>query len=966
MNAFIVRHADRISEEPYHLTSKGKKRAEKYATVLYKLFYEKFGKVPEAIYLKPFNFFGNYGIQCQQTMIPMAFEKNLPIFHFQNEGDLDIRHKNVIICCEHKMIVHLVQVHSKIGAEPFPFFWTHDNFCTVLQIHHGEYVGAFPMYMDESETEIFQRFMNHVPFSQYCRFLYKKQETHESLHHLPRQVLDFLEFFLSVFPHLSEKIQIFGGWIRNILLNEIDSDLHDIDVVFPMEYTIFQEFLDWVEEHPSCIDLKIYLRRTVREQDSVIVAHFNFIENDKTIALDMSNYEKCDFDFTCNSGFIKYPSLDDIGFKYRRGERDLMERRLVPCSSSTGLDRYLKMMKLGFQIVDTSVQRDLKEKIYQETPSLTRQDMMELCHLCSIEIPPKILALPHPQYTSILLLGDHDNTVKPTPSYQTWLKDLDHHIDPCATITTGSFHPENIITHTIQYLVQRQPSREVVWVRWSDHKEQVSEDTIKEFRKTIPLGTMKTISNILFRTSYLLEEEHDKIFVFPGNEVTEMETFTVNLMNRVWERVPMEEESASKEEKSDILDCLILGGGVAGITCFTELWDHDYRNLVLLEARPTLGGRVHAIEWEGNMVSQGACWIQGTNDNEFYDKYIKGKFDCVPTNFSSIQFMNYHNDPLQKEIDHLKVLIEHAEYKTEDVSIQSYFEKQGFSSNTLSKFMAEKYMIDFEYGKESQHVAFRNIAPDVHKNHFNNPSVYVKGGMQQILENMVPKEGRNNIHVNEEVINVTEESNDVFMVETKSGKSFKARNIVCTFSLGFLQHNPSIIPSLAWKQIEGERSLVMADYDSIYVKFDRIFWDRSKEFIFFFHNMERYAITMNLGHDKYFPGEPILVLYLFSHHAKEFEMLSSEEEKMARIKEYIAPDTHYNIVSFCTKSWSIDKLTYGCFTYRYYPDVAPTDVPSVHNKHIYFAGEHMDKNYNGYTQGAYYSAKKVAKQILYK
>jgi monoamine oxidase len=966
MNGFIIRHAERISYEPYHLTAKGKERAQKYATVLYKLFYEKFGNVPEAIYLKPFNFFGNYGIQCQQTMMPMAFEKNLPVFHFQNEGDLDISHNNVIICCEHKMIVHLVQVHFKIKGEPFPFFWTHDNFCTVIQIHQGHYAGAFPMYMDESETEIFQRFMNRVPFQQYCRFLYKKQETHESFHHLPRQVLDFLEFFLSMFPHLSEKIQIFGGWIRNILLNEIDPNIHDIDVVFPLEYSVFKEFLDWVEEHPSCIDLNIYLRRTVREEEGVIVAHFNFIENDKTIALDMSNYEKCDFDFTCNSGYIKYPSLDDIGFKYKRGERDLLEHRLVPCSSSVGLDRYLKMLKLGFQIVDTSVQRDLKEKIYQEKSSLPKRDMIELCNCCSIEIPPEILALPQSQYVSILLLGDHNNTVKPTPSYQTWLKELDDNLDPCATVTTGIYHPDNIITHTIQYLVQHHPSREVVWVRWSDHKEQVSEDTIKEFRKSVPLGTMKTVSNILFRTDYLLEEEHDKIFVFPGKEATEMETLTVNLMNRSFERVPLLEESGSKE--SDILDCLILGGGVAGITCFKELWEQEYRNIAVVEATPTLGGRVKVIEWEGNLVSQGACWIQGINDNDFYEKYIKGQFDCVETDFSSLQFMNYHNDPLQKEIHQLKVIIEHSEHKTEDVSIQSYFEKQGFSTSTLSKFMAEKFMIDFEYGEESKHVAFRNIAPDIHKNHFDNPSVYVKGGMQQILENMVPEEARDRIHCNQDVVKVLEEeSKDFFTIETKSGKSYKARNVVCTFSLGFLQKNPSILPSLAWKKIEIERSLTMAHYDTVYVKVDAIFWDRSKEFILFFHDMDRYAITMNLGHDKYYPGEPILVLFLFSQHAKEFEMLSSDEEKMERIKEFIAPDTHYNIVSFCTKSWSRDEFTYGSFSYRYYPDFAPTDSPFFsHNKNIYFAGEHMDKNYNGYTQGAYYSAKKVAKQILYK
>lgn len=957
MNGFIIRHAERIREYPCHLTPKGKQRAERYATVLYKLFYEKFGNVPEAIYLKPPDEI--YGIQCQQTMIPMALDKNIPIIHFKNEVNLDLRHRNVIICSEHRMIVHLLEVYFKIKAD-FPFFWSDDNFCTVIHIHQGQYVGAFPFYMEENETEIFQRFMKRVPFSQHCHFLYKKQDSNESFHHLPRQVLEFLEFFLSVFPYLSERIKIFGGWIRNILLNEVDPKIHDIDVVFPLDYSTYKEFLDWVDTHPTCINLNIYLRRTVREEENIIVAHFNFIENGRTIALDMSNYSKNDFDFTCNSGFIHYPSLDDIGFQYKRGERDLMERRLMPCSSTVGLDRYLKMLKLGFQVVDTAVLRDLKDKIYQESYLLTRQDMVELCRYCSITIPSRILLLPEYQYASILLLGWHRNVIQPTPSYEAWLYELDTHLDPCATITTGIYHPENIISHTIKYLIQQHPSRKVKWIRWSNAKEKVSEKTVQEFRKNVPLGEMKIISNILFRTAYLLEEEHDKIFVFPGKEGTKMEMLTVNLMNRSFDKVPM-------EDNDNILECLILGGGVAGITCFQELWKNEYHNIALLEASAQIGGRVKETEWDGKVISQGALWIQGIKENEFYDTHIKGRFECVQTDFSSLQWMNHDSDALRKDMEKLKVIIGNSVHDKENQSIQSYFHQQGFIPNTLSKFMAEKILIDFEYGEESKNISVRNIAHQIYKNHFHNPSVYVKGGIQQIVENMVPEEGRENIYLNEKVVSV-KESKNFFIVQTASGKSYRAKNIVCTFSLGFLTKNPSILPSLAWKEVEREHSLVMAHYDTVYIKLDRIFWDIRKEFILF-GDGNRYTITMNLGHEKYYPGEPILILFLLAKQAKEFEMLTSEEEKKKRIKQWIPPENSpYNIESFCFKSWSDDQFTYGSFSFRYFqkiPSSLDRTPPSVYNKNIYFAGEHMSVD-NGYIQGAYESAKNVAHELLRK
>ena len=56
-------------------------------------------------------------------------------------------------------------------------------------------------------------------------------------------------------------------------------------------------------------------------------------------------------------------------------------------------------------------------------------------------------------------------------------------------------------------------------------------------------------------------------------------------------------------------DVIILGGGIAGLSAAVHLLDHGVRDILVLEARDRIGGRVHVVEHNGKPLHLGAHWI---------------------------------------------------------------------------------------------------------------------------------------------------------------------------------------------------------------------------------------------------------------------------------------------------------------------------------------------------------------------
>lgn len=61
---------------------------------------------------------------------------------------------------------------------------------------------------------------------------------------------------------------------------------------------------------------------------------------------------------------------------------------------------------------------------------------------------------------------------------------------------------------------------------------------------------------------------------------------------------------------------LVLGAGLSGVTAAKTLLDNNITDFYVLEGREYIGGRIHAIQFEGLTVETGANWLHLLDDED--------------------------------------------------------------------------------------------------------------------------------------------------------------------------------------------------------------------------------------------------------------------------------------------------------------------------------------------------------------
>lgn len=71
---------------------------------------------------------------------------------------------------------------------------------------------------------------------------------------------------------------------------------------------------------------------------------------------------------------------------------------------------------------------------------------------------------------------------------------------------------------------------------------------------------------------------------------------------------------------------LILGGGLSGITAAKTLLNNNIKDFYILEGQDYIGGRIHAAQFEGVTIEEGANWLHSL-DEELSARFLKWKTD---------------------------------------------------------------------------------------------------------------------------------------------------------------------------------------------------------------------------------------------------------------------------------------------------------------------------------------------------
>uniref|UniRef100_H2ZNS5 Amine oxidase domain-containing protein n=1 Tax=Ciona savignyi TaxID=51511 RepID=H2ZNS5_CIOSA len=101
---------------------------------------------------------------------------------------------------------------------------------------------------------------------------------------------------------------------------------------------------------------------------------------------------------------------------------------------------------------------------------------------------------------------------------------------------------------------------------------------------------------------------------------------------------------------------VIVGGGMGGLSAASKLYEHGFQNVVVIEARGRIGGRVHSIETDKFLFEEGAQWLHGTKDNPLADLIQSNGIRTTKTSSRFHPSMMYteHGTVGKQEVDIIK------------------------------------------------------------------------------------------------------------------------------------------------------------------------------------------------------------------------------------------------------------------------------------------------------------------------
>ncbi|KAI8987175.1 hypothetical protein BDB01DRAFT_784883 [Pilobolus umbonatus] len=450
---------------------------------------------------------------------------------------------------------------------------------------------------------------------------------------------------------------------------------------------------------------------------------------------------------------------------------------------------------------------------------------------------------------------------------------------------------------------------------------------------------------------------------------------------------------------------VILGAGAAGVSAGKTLTDSNQEDFILLEAQPSIGGRVSHRAFGNNHIELGANWIYGKGDNPIYKLAVKYGLKVSPNDKRNVAYFDDEGEMdheigkrVSDEFEEIKVkLVECAESRMKrrqtDLSTRSALSLLRWVPNTPLKAAIEYFNIDWELSEPSEvcSLDYATGTVDMITGTYplGNDFVLDSRGFSHILLEESRTFLRPNDHrlmLNTLVTKVVYSDQGV-TIYTQNGDIIESEYAICTFSLGVLQNDDvQFIPEFPeWKR-EALLSFHMTTYTKIFLNFQTKFWD-DWQFALYANNVTRhggyYTVWQNLNAPGYFPeknltsaGSNVLMVTVTNLESERIERMSDREAldeiqhvlrhmfPMKKIEDPIdifIPRWHHNpLFRGSYSNWPIGALRKHHMNLR-----APlsgkdgTDQPK-----LWFAGEAMSADYYGFLHGAWLEGISAAQNVI--
>ena len=409
---------------------------------------------------------------------------------------------------------------------------------------------------------------------------------------------------------------------------------------------------------------------------------------------------------------------------------------------------------------------------------------------------------------------------------------------------------------------------------------------------------------------------------------------------------------------------VIVGAGVAGLAAARELRASGFDDVVLLEARDRIGGRIWTDTIGGGIaIDLGASWIQGVDGNPISAIARENDIATHRTDWGNGVF-HYHDvgEPAPSAQRALRDFWRLAEENRER-SLESVYEKL-LASGTFSE--ADRRYVEYllttevenEYAADLSDLSYSSIDGG---SSFRGGDFVFPGGYRQIVDVLA-----SGVEVRRgQAVTEIDHSGPATVVTTEGGATFEAARVIVTVPLGVLKDDfISFRPSLPGRKRSAIAKLEMGVLNKVYLLFDDVFWDRDVERLQYVSaDSGRWAENISL-----FPytGQPVLAMLNAGTFGTRLEALSDREVVAQAVA--ALTNMHGDVPAprdARITRWRSDPWAHGSYSYvpigSSFEEHAALGEP-VGDK-VFFAGEATRDDYPATVHGAYLSGVQAARQI---
>ena len=412
-----------------------------------------------------------------------------------------------------------------------------------------------------------------------------------------------------------------------------------------------------------------------------------------------------------------------------------------------------------------------------------------------------------------------------------------------------------------------------------------------------------------------------------------------------------------------VYDVIIIGAGISGLAAADHLIENGF-DVLVLEARNRIGGRIWSYSWNDVIIEEGANWIHTATGNPLTKFAQDHGFTAYETPLNSMvayingkKIDNNQYDNLVKEFWAYIIANQHkGQDESLDKTVNNFMVDNSFSLDELNIL---DYLVNSEISNEYG-TDLKNLSRDYFDigEEYGDGELVLYNGLQQIID--VLKDDVK-IKLNHIVTNIEYHVNENIVVYANN-KRFYSKKVLVTVPLGVLKSGDiEFSPPLPESKQNAISDLGMGLLQKHWLLFDKVFWDEDVVWILSVNQQNWECMNYSSS------GKPILLCFTMGKYAKSQEELADSiitSDIMSILRNTYGQNISDPLDVHYTK-WASDKFSYGAYSYTAVGNTSETYLKisePIHNL-IYFAGEHTHENYPATIHGAYLSGLRAARLI---